>query len=120
MGCKDRGVKAVWWQVWGLYSDYFGPARFSPDRQPNAEVQALLGRCELFLRTDLPYEWPALGFWGTFRLLRWIPLIGRVGKARRARFEAAGDTSAWPFLRREQLEQARLESRHDRSAEVDR
>jgi hypothetical protein len=104
---RDLGVKVVWWQIWGLYSD-LKTERFTPEHPPSDEVRDLLDRCALFLSTDLPYAWPRLGFWGTFPFLRRLPLLGRVAKSRRAEFEAAGDPDAWPFLRRKDLEEARL------------
>lgn len=104
---RDLGVKVVWWQIWGLYSD-LKTERFTPEHPPSAEVRDLLDRCQLFLSTDLPYEWPRLGFWGTFPFLRTIPLLARVAKSRRADFAAAGETGAWPFLRHKDLEEARV------------
>lgn len=66
------------------------------------EQRDLLGRCALFMETELPYEWPlplqSVASWFS-SLFRRSPR----GTVRRSR----GERSAWPFFRQADLDAAR-------------
>jgi hypothetical protein len=101
---KDRALFAVFMDVWTLYDDLH---EHRLEHLPDDIIQRLR-RCELFLNTDLPYEWPRwyLSF-GTFVLLPVnIVTFGLVGKLLRMKFERAGEAAVWPFIRRSDFEAA--------------
>ena len=106
LGSRDPGVKAIWWQVWSLYSD-FATQRVGRNLQLDAETRELIDRCGLFLQSTLPYGWPRLWFKGLLSDLQTVPLLGRLARRRLERWDAAGDPSVWPFLQRGDLEAAR-------------
>src|SRR5690606_5204388 len=55
-------------------------------------------RCILFLKSNLPYSWPAHSRLDTFwHFLANIVTLGTFGRLARQRLEAIGDTDAWPF-----------------------
>jgi hypothetical protein len=102
MKAKDRVLFAVFMDVWSLYDDLH---EHRLERLPDAVLERLR-RCEMFLNTDLPYEWPRwfLSF-GTFLLLPMnLVTFGLLGKLLRMKFERAGDASVWPFIRRTDCE----------------
>ena len=74
-------------------SDYYLPKDKTPPEQ-----RAMLGRCVLFLRTNLPFEWPT----PLRRLLRHVQRIFGADIA-----SEAGARSVWPFFRIEDYEQHR-------------
>jgi hypothetical protein len=103
MHSNDRALFAVFMDVWSLYDDLH---EHRLETLPDEIVQRLR-RCELFLKTDLPYEWPRwfLSF-GTFLLLPVnIVTFGLLGRLLRLKFERAGDATVWPFIRRADYEQ---------------
>jgi hypothetical protein len=93
--------------VWPLYSDLHehrlvGKYALSP------QDKSTLARSILFLRTDLPYEWPRLGAVRSIAL--GLANVITFGKARQKyieRMHAHGCVVAWPFRRQADLDAAR-------------
>ena len=93
----DEAVTACFHVGWSLYSD-FRTYRLSGQDALPPQSRAAVGRCVLFLHSDLPYEWPAqrpsiLGLVGA------ILSLGTSRQAAREAWERSGEVSVWPFLR---------------------
>lgn len=104
---RDPAVMAIFSKgAWHLYSDlreYHLTGRDELDETTRSEV----ARWVLFLKTDLPYEWPvpnallALG-----RLLVNLLTLGRANRLFAARFSTCGDTAVWPFIKKSDYDAA--------------
>ena len=98
---NDPAIHEIYWKgVWPLYSDMQCYKLRGKDAL-DAEQKSWLARCVLFLKTDLPYEWPVLT--RKQSLLLFIKNAASLGKANRKHIESlrrAGDLSVWPFLRK--------------------
>lgn len=112
---NDAAIRAVQDALWFLYDDRKTHRVDLSEVTP--EIWDEVSRCILFLRSDLPYEWPEkrLIFFNqvplAFRILSLgllEPLHAWLGR-RRSRFEedmrAAGDMSVWPFIRADEYTQ---------------
>ena len=94
----DEAITACFHAGWSLYSDFRTYRLRGRDALP-PETRAAIGRCVLFLHSDLPYQWPAqrpsiLGLVGA------ILSLGTSRRAARAAWARSGeDESIWPFLR---------------------
>ena len=106
---SDPAIEAVFLGgPWFLYHDIMryrlrGPNRLSP------AVRREAARWVLFLKTDLPYEWP-IHRRGVLGSLAWVVLclltLGYCARAAQRRFARHGDISIWPFIRRSDFEAA--------------
>lgn len=105
----DPAVHAVFLGgPWFLYHDLMryrltGAHRLRPGVRRDA------ARWVLFLKSDLPYEWPLerRGMIGTLlRVVLNILTIGFVARTARRRFTQSGDLDVWPFLRQSDYEVA--------------
>jgi hypothetical protein len=94
---EDAGVQAVLHAGWTTYGDW-SPKRFRGPHALTPQTMAAVARCVLFLKSDLPYEWPE----SPPRLAAFfadVLTLGFAARRRRRLFEAAGDYHVWPFLR---------------------
>lgn len=106
IGCADLGVQAIRLAAWQLYDD------LHEHRLEGNYALAAVGRREVarwivFLKSNTEYEWPNLYGW------RWLILflpnlltVGIVGRFVRRWHDRHGDSSAWPFIRYEDLRRA--------------
>jgi hypothetical protein len=85
--------------VWHLYSDlheHHLRGKYAISRQDKATV----ARWVLFLRTDLPYEWPVLRGWRFFGLaLANLISVGLANRFYSRWFAQQGKADIWPFIR---------------------
>lgn len=91
---------------WHLYSDIHA-YRLKDEYRVSDAQQTEAARWILFLKSELPYEWPQAN---RFVDLLWGPLIvltlGYISRLRRHTFAKHGDISVWPFLRVADFERA--------------
>jgi hypothetical protein len=87
---------------WFLYHDIM-PHRLRGQYRVGPSVRREAARWVLFLKTNLPYEWPVVCR-GVFSSILWLGLsivtLGFYARAARRKFERHGDISVWPFIRR--------------------
>jgi hypothetical protein len=82
---------------WPQYGDLTAHRLVGDDRWAGEKREFAI-RCILFLKSDLPYSWPAYSRLETFcRALTDILTLGTSRRSARQHLEAIGDTSAWPF-----------------------
>lgn len=87
---------------WQLYSD-FGTTRFTRKNPLPLEAKSQVARWLLFLKTDLPYEWPRTSF---LFLVGNLLTLGAYGKFARRRLRATAPFDLWPFYRQSDYETA--------------
>jgi hypothetical protein len=117
---EDRALLAIRSWLWRFYDD-FKTHTLSGDLALSAEGRALFDRCELFLRSNLEYEWPVANFYGGDGI-GLLPLIHSFGlflpfhfwlKIHYSRIQKAlvrsGDVAVWPFIRRSDYETMRCQ-----------
>ena len=108
----DRAVEAVRDGAWGLYSDT-REYRLVGKYPLNLEARHAVARWIVFLQTDLEYEWPRIGPMAMIGLLlAGFLTVGLVRIPFRIWFSKHGEFSAWPFIRAEDLEEARKHPRY--------
>lgn len=96
--CNDRALSAVFYFVWGQFSDLRAHTLTGRD-SPQPERRIILERCYLFLTTDLQLEWPvpkpsiAKGVLSMIGLGRWY-------RSAEEEYKSKGDFAVWPFYRR--------------------
>jgi hypothetical protein len=109
---NDAAIDAVKWQAWLLYSDLHGHKLTGSDAVSKSD-RRIVARFILFLHSDLEYEWPRHPFDGGVgvmaRLLSYVLSLGVIPRHVDKRWEAAGDFDVWPFIRREDYEEALAE-----------
>ena len=82
---------------WPLYSDTSG-YRLTGSRKLIAEDRQFAVRCIAFLKSGLPYSWPALPLSSAFWLrIRNILTLGRAGREYEKYLRSFGDVALWPF-----------------------
>jgi hypothetical protein len=96
----DPAVRAVFWQgAWLLYSD-FQQIRYTGRNRLPKDTRRHIARWILFLRSQLPYEWPLERWW---QRLAWVPVhvvtLGLSARLRNKRWQASGEFAVWPFRR---------------------
>jgi len=92
--------------AWFLYSDLEEQWLIGKYRLPKA-TKAHIARWVLFLKTDLPYEWPVPTAWQALSLFAAnLVTLGVAGRIMARRFRAKGDSDVWPFIRRSDYESA--------------
>ena len=94
---SDAALRAILRSVWLTYSD-FREHRLVGKDAPKAEVRAILERCQLFLTTDLPFEWPEPQI-GVLATISNLLSFGSVARRRTERMGTIGDMAYWPFIR---------------------
>ena len=89
-----------------MYSDFRTYRLQGADRLPE-DVRREVARWILFLKTDLPYEWPISG---RLAHVGWVfgavATLGLTQRWRNRRFRACGEISVWPFFRAADYEAA--------------
>ncbi|MEO8484384.1 MAG: hypothetical protein ABI634_19410 [Acidobacteriota bacterium] len=102
----DPAIQAVFWGgPWQLYSDFRSYRLRGPDRLPNS-VRREAARWILFLKTDLPYEWPPArrGLRGLAYSIAWLAgslaTAGLIRVWAKRSYAQLGDISVWPFIHR--------------------
>ncbi len=104
----DDAIRAVFWGgAWLLYDD-FRTYRLRGKYRLDPAVRKEAARWVLFLKTDLPYEWPVTrpGMFAILRAFANLMTLGLVARRAQRRFERCGDFAVWPFLRRADYEAA--------------
>ena len=92
--------------AWLLYSD-LQEYRLSGIHRLDDKTKTVIARWVLFLKTDLPYEWPVSTFkQGLLRLLSNLLTLGAANRFYAYRYQGSGDIDVWPFLRRSDYEAA--------------
>jgi len=103
----DPAIDAVFsGGAWFLYSDLSEYRLIGRHRLPRT-AKSEIARWVLFLKTDLPYEWPTLT--GLSRLLMTIfafVTLGLSSHVYRRTFRRYGDFEVWPFARRSDFDGA--------------
>jgi len=101
----DHAIRAVFWGgPWLLYDD-FRNYRLRGKYRLDPRVRKEAARWVLFLKADLPYEWPVAHV-GVLGALANLMTLGLAARRARRRFERCGDITVWPFLRRADHEAA--------------
>lgn len=92
--------------AWRLYSD-LREYRLTGKNKLDDQTKEEVARWVLFLKTDLPYQWPVHTLRETFvRFFSNIITLGMASRYYENRLKLLGDTGVWPFLRRSDLEAA--------------
>jgi hypothetical protein len=92
--------------AWFLYSDLRQYRLTGKYRLPK-EARREVARWIVFLKTDLEYEWPKLGRFGSLLLLVGnLFSIGLLSVVYRRYIRRFGDWDVWPFLRRAHYDSA--------------
>ena len=105
----DDAIRAVFWGgPWLLYDD-FRNYRLRGKYRLDPRVRKEAARWVLFLKTNLPYEWPVARV-GVLASIVWVfanlLTLGLVARRARRKFEQCGDIAVWPFLRHGDYEAA--------------
>jgi hypothetical protein len=92
--------------AWFLYSD-MKEYRLKGQEKLDDQTKRVVARWVLFLKTDLPYQWPipTLGE-SLARLFGNLFTLGMMNRQYQSRLKLLGDTDVWPFLRRRDFETA--------------
>lgn len=110
---EDLAIREIYWSgVWPLYGD-MQCYRLRGKDALSDEQRRWLARCVMFLKTDLPYEWPTLSRRDAVALF--FKNLVSLGKARKDYLDAlsaAGDREVWPFLRMADFAAAKREPRY--------
>ena len=111
----DEALVAIGDAGWSLYDDFF-VYRLRGRRALKPETLDVVGRCILFLDSDLTYEWPARRPTVKSVLLT-VLTFGRWLRRDRRRWEASGPHHVWPFFRESDYQRALASPRrlHGRS-----
>ncbi len=98
-GAEDVAIREVYSKgAWMLYSDLH-EYRFTGNSKLDDATKAEVARWVLFLKTDLPYEWPASSALLSLAILMANLLtFGVANRLFTSRFHAYGDISVWPFI----------------------
>ena len=106
--CKDPAIGALDDTVWCLYDDIHTHKLAGPETLPK-EIKKEIARWLTFLYSDEEYLWPRIGTPG-FRKRPdplWFSWLFGFGRGRWKRFRASGDYDVWPFIKREDFDDAR-------------
>jgi len=100
----DPALWGIYQNIWFCYSDT-SEHTLTGKHALTDEGRVVIGRCLLFLRSDLEFQWPATKLRLFYPLLRLIGL-GRMANSRVSKEMSVGDVDVWPFLKKAQYEQA--------------
>ena len=105
LNSKDPAVNAVFWNgAWMLYDDLREYKLKGKYRLPK-EAKHEIAKWILFLKSDLPYEWPSVLWLNRFPgYIIHILTLGIAWIFTDYKLKKAGDIEAWPFIRLEDLE----------------
>lgn len=92
--------------AWSLYSD-LQEYRLSGRHKLDSKSRSEVARWVLFLKTNLPYEWPVTSFmqW-VGMLLANLVTLGFANRWFKRHYRSFGDVGVWPFIRRSDYEVA--------------
>ena len=103
---KDHAVSEIKRESWYLYDDLHEHrlvGRWRINRSGRDEIS----RWILFLKSDLPYEWPTLHpLMHLFRLAAGLLTLGGFTWFLRRWYEKHGEIEVWPFIRRSDFRDA--------------
>lgn len=102
---NDMAIRAIFFRgAWMLYSDLH-EYRLAGSNKTDHATKSEVARWVLFLKTDLPYEWTVCSTPETLGMLMAnILTLGMANRLFIPRFEAQGDISVWPFIRKSAYE----------------
>jgi hypothetical protein len=104
---KDTAIREVFSKgAWMLYSDLH-EYRFADSNKLDDTTKTEIARWILFLKTELPYEWPINSVLQSTGML--LANLLTLGFARRffvRRYCAHGDIGVWPFIKKSDYEAA--------------
>lgn len=106
---RDQAVTAVYGMAWRLYDDLHEHRMTGLHHIPR-NGRREIARWILFLQSDRVYEWPRYNFVHTVNSPLNLITFGWWDRRRArcfAELQAAGDWDVWPFLRRDDFEDAR-------------
>jgi len=99
----DPALWGIYANIWYCYSDT-SEHTLTGKHALTDEGRAIVGRCLLFLKSDLEFQWPATKLRLWYPLLRLIGL-GRIVNRKVEKEMSIGDVDVWPFLKKAQYEQ---------------
>lgn len=104
---EDAAISGVFSKgAWLLYSD-LEEYRLSGIHRLDEKTKSVVARWVLFLKTDLPYEWPVSDIkQGLLHFIANILTLGTANKSYASKYQARGDIEVWPFLRQADYELA--------------
>jgi hypothetical protein len=103
---EDPVIWALDDTVWCLYDD-IRTHKLSGVEALVPEFKREVARWLMFLYSDQEYHWPGIGRPGFRHTPSWLCRVFKFARRRFERFQAAGDYSVWPFVRREDFANAR-------------
>ena len=107
LNTSDPAIAAIYQEgAWHLYSD-LEEHRLRGKHAISRTDKSHVARWILFLKTDLPYEWPELRGKRFFALgLGNLLTLGLANRFYTRWFKQQGDIDVWPFIRRQDYETA--------------
>ncbi|MGB2899571.1 MAG: hypothetical protein WBB89_09920 [Candidatus Acidiferrum sp.] len=99
----DPALWSIYANIWFCYSDT-SEHTLTGKHALTDEGRAIVGRCLLFLKSDLEFQWPATKLRLWYPLLRLIGL-GRIVNRRVEKEMSVGDVDVWPFLKKAHYDQ---------------
>lgn len=104
---KDRGVNAIYDEVWLTYDD-LKRHKLEGKWALTEEQIAIVKRAIVFLKSDFEYRWPKWPLY--YKIIRpfiWLLSLGTLTKILDVHFNGNGDLGVWPFFSSEEYEEAR-------------
>lgn len=95
---SDAALKAIFRGAWVTYSD-LREYRLVGKDAPSEKVRAILERCQLFLTTGLPFEWPEPKISLLSGILNLFS-FGSMARRSEKRLRELGEVDYWPFIRK--------------------
>jgi len=92
--------------MWCLYDD-IRTHRLAGEDALNPQFKREVARWLMFLYSDEEYIWPRIGQPGFRNSPSWLCRWFGIGRKKFEWFHATGDFSVWPFVRRDDFENAR-------------
>ena len=99
---SDAALGAIFVGAWVTYSD-FREHRLTGKDTPDVKALAVLERCRLFLKSDLPFEWPTPKVGVVSAMLNLLS-FGCIARRNEKRLQQVGDLDYWPFIRKADYE----------------
>ncbi|HEV7507825.1 MAG TPA: hypothetical protein VGS07_23275 [Thermoanaerobaculia bacterium] len=106
-GSSDPAVMEVYHRgLWSFYSD-LSEHRLVGSHRLSRTARREVARFILFLKSDLNYEWPCRQLWKELLwMLAGLLTLGVAGRLYWPWIGTHGEVRVWPFLRKEDFEQA--------------
>jgi hypothetical protein len=109
---RDVAVSEIEAESWFLYDD-LKEHRLADKWRLSSRGRTQVAQWIMFLKTDLPYEWPVIPPWATFLFM--VPnllSLGTLGTVFQRWFSKHGDLAVWPFQKRSDFEEAKLSPKY--------